>query len=69
MRRIKYYRRPERFHPSWTWTGLQHPAGQRQGCPASGYYLNNMYFFTGFHGTWEKLKWKETEKIETRKEV
>jgi hypothetical protein len=33
----------------------------------SGHYLNNMNFFTGFHG--KKLKWKEIEEIETRKEV
>jgi hypothetical protein len=35
--------------------------------PTSGYYLNNMEFLTEFHR--KKLKWKETEKIETRKEV
>jgi hypothetical protein len=33
----------------------------------SGHYLNNMNFFTGFHG--KKLKWKEIEEIETRQEV
>jgi hypothetical protein len=51
--------------------------GPRQACytlpatgrdiPTSGHYLNNMDFFTGFHG--KKLKWKEIEEIETKKEV
>jgi hypothetical protein len=38
-----------------------------RGVPTSGHYLNNMDFFTGFYG--KKLKWKETEEIETRKKV
>jgi hypothetical protein len=35
--------------------------------PTSGYYPNKMEFLTGFHR--KKLKWKEIEEIETRKEV
>jgi hypothetical protein len=33
----------------------------------SGYYPNKMEFLTVFHR--KKLKWKESEEIETRKEV
>jgi hypothetical protein len=51
--------------------------GPRQACytlpatgrniPTSGYYPNKVEFLTGFHR--KKVKWKEIEEIETRKEV